>query len=95
MAKKNDKFFIKIDEATYRDQEDSKNNSLFLIVRSLKHEDGTHKGYNLELGDIIRLGRIEYRVIEFQDHKLQISSLLSDTPPTQCPFSLVKKRSGN
>jgi len=90
-GEKNDKFFIKIDEATYRDQEDSKNNSLFLIVRSLKHEDGTHKGYNLELGDIIRLGRIEYRVIEFQDHKLQISSLLSDTPPTQCPFSLVKK----
>eukprot|EP01017_Pseudomicrothorax_dubius_P024877 TRINITY_DN2646_c0_g1_i1.p1 TRINITY_DN2646_c0_g1~~TRINITY_DN2646_c0_g1_i1.p1 ORF type:complete len:474 (-),score=81.94 TRINITY_DN2646_c0_g1_i1:170-1591(-) len=36
----------------------------FLIVRSLKNKDGIQKGYNLEVGDILKLGRIEFRVQE-------------------------------
>jgi len=42
-------------------------NDNFLIVRSLKNKDGIQKGYNLEPGDVIKLGRIEYAVIEFKD----------------------------
>lgn len=39
----------------------------YLIVRSLKCRDGrTQKGYNLSPGDVIKLGRVEYRVSEMQ-----------------------------
>mmetsp|Transcript_11372 Transcript_11372/g.9779 ORF Transcript_11372/g.9779 Transcript_11372/m.9779 type:complete len:138 (-) Transcript_11372:1381-1794(-) len=66
--------------------------NLFLIVRSLKNEDGTQKGYPLELGDIIRLGRIEYRVIEYQDSSLQKFSLLTDTKANEtAPFKVTTK----
>jgi len=64
-SQETEKFYLKIDEN--QSIENTKNNHLFLIVRSLKNEDGTQKGYPLELGDIVRLGRIEYRVIEYQD----------------------------
>jgi len=90
-AEKNDKFSIKIDDAPYKDDDEAKNNSLFLIVRSLKNEDGTQKGYNLEIGDIIRLGRIEYRVIEYRTHTLQTISLYNMAPTKPCPFNLISK----
>ena len=39
----------------------------YLIVRSLKCRDGkSQRGYSLQAGDIIKLGRIEYRVLELQ-----------------------------
>jgi hypothetical protein len=85
-----DKFSLKIDQT--QTTEETKNKDLFLIARSLKHEDGTQKGYGLEVGDIIRLGRIEYRIIELQTHDSKISSLLSS--PSQMkslPFSLSIK----
>jgi len=63
-----------------------------LIVRSLKNEEGVQrvdlkffsnisnffKGYTLELGDILRLGRIEFKVIEYQDHTLKRHSLFEE-----------------
>lgn len=40
---------------------------VFLIVRSLKCKDGrTQRGYCLSPGDVIKLGRIEYKVLEMQ-----------------------------
>jgi hypothetical protein len=88
-GEKNDKFFLQVDEAQI---EGPKPSNSFLIVRSLKNEDGTQKGYTLELGDIIRLGRIEYRVIEYQDHTFQISSLFNgSSSATNIPFSLAIK----
>lgn len=40
---------------------------IYLIVRSLKCRDGrTQRGYNLSVGDIVKLGRIEYKVSEMQ-----------------------------
>jgi len=87
--KKGEKYSLKVDDQT---TEETKNKNLFLIVRSLKHEDGTQKGYGLQLGDILRVGRIEYRVIEYQNHQSQISSLLSSSDYTKsCPFSLAVK----
>lgn len=41
--------------------------NIYLIVRSLKANDGKNqRGYTLTPGDVIKLGRIEYRVIETQ-----------------------------
>lgn len=40
----------------------------YLIVRSLKCRDGrTQRGYSLSPGDIIKLGRVEHKVIEVQN----------------------------
>ncbi|CAD8101626.1 unnamed protein product [Paramecium primaurelia] len=39
-------------------------NENFLIVRSLKNSQGGQKGYKMEPGDIIKLGRMEYLIIE-------------------------------
>ncbi len=40
-------------------------NPTYLIVRSLKCQDGrSQRGYALQPGNIIKLGRIEYRVLE-------------------------------
>jgi hypothetical protein len=87
---KADNFFLKVENI--KKDDNAKTNNLFLIVRSLKTEEGVQKGYNLELGDIIRLGRIEYRVIEYQDHNLQTYSLLNNSTPVESyPFSLVIK----
>lgn len=39
----------------------------FLIVRSLKCRDGrTQRGYSLSAGDTMKLGRVEYKVVEMQ-----------------------------
>ena len=44
-----------------------KKQNIYLIVRSLKASDGkSQRGYNLNPGDVIKLGRIEYRVVEIQ-----------------------------
>lgn len=41
--------------------------NIYLIVRSLKGADGkSQRGYALEPGHVIKLGRIEYRVIEIK-----------------------------
>jgi hypothetical protein len=41
--------------------------SIYLIVRSLKATDGKNqRGYALNPGDVLKIGRIEYRVIESQ-----------------------------
>lgn len=43
------------------------NPSIFLIVRSLKCRDGrTQRGYSLSPGDVVKLGRVEYKVSEMQ-----------------------------
>jgi len=49
------------------------NENPYLIVRSLKNQHGEQKGYalgtngfNSEIGDIIKLGRIEYVVSELK-----------------------------
>ena len=42
------------------------NENPYLIVRSLKNQQGEQKGYPLEIGDIIKLGRIEYVVSELK-----------------------------
>jgi len=87
---KKNKFFLHVDEN--QTAEETKNKDIFLIVRSLKLEDGTQKGYGLELGDIIRLGRIEYRVIEYQTHDFKISSLLNSSDQIkQAPFTMTVK----
>ena len=45
----------------------------------LKVFTNVFKGYNLEIGDVIRLGRIEYRVIEYRNHKLEVSSMFDES----------------
>lgn len=45
-----------------------KKHNIYLIVRSLKGNDGRNqRGYVLNTGDVIKLGRIEYRVAEIQN----------------------------
>lgn len=45
-----------------------KKHNIYLIVRSLKGNDGRNqRGYMLNTGDVIKLGRIEYRVAEIQN----------------------------
>ena len=40
----------------------------YLIVRSLKCRDGrSQRGYNLQPGDIMKLGRIEYKIVEMMN----------------------------
>lgn len=70
-----DRFFLR---APRIDSYDSNKPNLFLIVRSLKNEEGVQRGYTLELGDILRLGRIEFKVIEYQDHTLKRHSLFEE-----------------
>ena len=41
--------------------------SMFLVVRSLKKEDGiAQRGYKLNPGDVIKMGRVEYKVTEIK-----------------------------
>lgn len=48
-------------------QSSSRRVSTYLIVRSLKCRDGkTQRGYSLIPGDILKLGRVEHKVIEIQ-----------------------------
>jgi len=87
---KNDNFFIQFDKSQLNTDNESR--KLFLVVKSIKDEAGVQAGYNLELGDVIRLGRIEYRVIEYQDHQQKVSSLLAgSTQIENCPFNIVSK----
>jgi len=75
-----------------QNMDDLSQNTPFLIVRSLKNDDGVQKGYNLELGDVIRLGRIEYRVLEYQNRELKVFSLLNNKVPEESiPFNLFVK----
>jgi hypothetical protein len=76
-GEKNETFSLHVNKN--HNMEADNNNKLFLVVRSLKNDDGTPKGYKLDLGDVIRLGRIEYRVIEYNDHNLQIHSLFNES----------------
>lgn len=40
---------------------------LYLIIRSLKCKDGrTQRGYSLQPGNIVKLGRVEFKIIEVQ-----------------------------
>lgn len=71
----NERFFLR---APRIESYDSNKQNLFLIVRSLKNEEGVQRGYPLELGDILRLGRIEFKVIEYQDHELKRHSLFEE-----------------
>jgi len=87
---KSDNFALQVDENN-QFIEEQKTNSLFLIVRSLKNDDGTQRGYNLELGDVIRLGRIEYRVLEFMDHNQMAHSVNNERTPIKCPFKMLTK----
>jgi hypothetical protein len=87
---KAEKFSLKIEQN--QTTEESKHKDLFIIARSLKNEDGSQKGFELELGDIVRLGRIEYKVIEFQTKDLKVSSLLtSDSHLNALPYGLAVK----
>jgi len=61
----------------------------FLVVRSLKNDAKEQCGYELEAGDVIRFGRIEYRVLEYRDHTSKIHSVTTDS--VDCPFSIVSK----
>lgn len=46
-------------------EENGNSNNIYLIVRSLKGHDGkSQRGFELDPGNVIKLGRIEYRVIE-------------------------------
>ncbi|CAK59756.1 unnamed protein product (macronuclear) [Paramecium tetraurelia] len=58
VQEKNDEFYINPSGC------DENENENFLIVRSLKNSQGGQKGYKMEPGDIIKLGRIEYMIIE-------------------------------
>eukprot|EP01019_Chilodonella_uncinata_P004197 GABU01005088.1.p1 GENE.GABU01005088.1~~GABU01005088.1.p1 ORF type:complete len:395 (-),score=109.77 GABU01005088.1:8-1132(-) len=47
------------------DQDPRRKHKMYLIVRSLKGEDGKmQRGYSLRTGDTIKLGRIEFNVVE-------------------------------
>ena len=66
-----DKFYINADQNPLvplnESNPDAANPNIFLIVRSLKAVDGKNqRGYAVNPGDVIKLGRIEYRVIESQ-----------------------------
>ncbi|EAR90253.2 zinc finger protein (macronuclear) [Tetrahymena thermophila SB210] len=45
-------------------KENNSNNDAYLIVRFLRNQKGEQKGYPLQVGDMIKLGRVEYCVIE-------------------------------
>lgn len=63
-------------------------NPTYLIVRSLKCKDGRNqRGYHLKTGDVIKLGRIEYRVLEIQS---QSGTSLSNKNEAQNLDFLIK-----
>jgi hypothetical protein len=47
---------------------------IFLIVRSLKNTDGAQKGYALNVGDVIKMGRMEYTVLEIRNDKEKVTT---------------------
>lgn len=50
--------------ASQSTEPNNKSQEVFLIVRSLKNKEGYQKGYPLEVGNILKLGRLEFRVVE-------------------------------
>ncbi|CAD8185698.1 unnamed protein product [Paramecium octaurelia] len=56
-----------LDNKFYINPEGCEENENFLIVRSLKNSQGGQKGYKMEPGDIIKLGRMEYLIMETKD----------------------------
>ncbi|CAD8072006.1 unnamed protein product [Paramecium primaurelia] len=63
------------DQYFIQPNQNSTENENFLIVRSLKNADGVQKGYILQEGDLLKLGRVEYHVIEIRDSKGQIRTV--------------------
>lgn len=52
------------------EEQNANKHNIYLIVRSLKGIDGkSQRGYALSPGHVIKLGRIEYRVIEIKGQK--------------------------
>lgn len=61
----------------------------YLIVRSLKCKDGrTQRGYSLSPGDVMKLGRVEYRVAEMQIGN-DASSVRGTSLGTQLPVDTL------
>lgn len=61
----NDRYVIDVNT---QQSHNLKKHNIYLIVRSLKGTDGRNqRGYELSSGDVIKLGRIEYRVAEIQN----------------------------
>eukprot|EP01017_Pseudomicrothorax_dubius_P038859 TRINITY_DN588_c0_g1_i10.p1 TRINITY_DN588_c0_g1~~TRINITY_DN588_c0_g1_i10.p1 ORF type:complete len:527 (-),score=115.43 TRINITY_DN588_c0_g1_i10:161-1741(-) len=56
-----ERFFI---DPTGLQFEEGKFNEVYLIVRSLKNSEGQQKGFPLEVGQVMKLGRMEFRVVE-------------------------------
>ncbi|CAD8080123.1 unnamed protein product [Paramecium primaurelia] len=63
------------DQYFIQPNQNSTENENYLIVRSLKNADGVQKGYTLQEGDLLKLGRVEYHVIEIRDSKGQIRTV--------------------
>lgn len=68
--KKFSKYEVSLDKSSNKECSKRKDNqSLFLIVRSLKSENGRdQRGYELGLGDVIKLGKVEYKVTEINNY---------------------------
>lgn len=65
----NDKYSI---EVINQQTHSLRKHNIYLIVRSLKAADGRNqRGYILRAGDVIKLGRIEYRVAEMLTKRLE------------------------
>ncbi|KRX04576.1 SMAD/FHA domain [Pseudocohnilembus persalinus] len=77
LAEMSQKSFMENPQIVCNKQDQSLDN--FLIVRSIKDKEGQQKGYVLQPGDILKLGRIEYLVQEINDGK--------DTKTVQGPVS--------
>jgi hypothetical protein len=39
----------------------------YLVIRSLKDDQNQQRGYSLKQGDSIKLGRLQYNVLEFRN----------------------------
>ena len=44
------------------------NTNAYLVISNMKSKDGKIKGYSLSPGEVIKLGRMEYLVTEYQNH---------------------------
>lgn len=65
-------------------QLDIQRTNIYLIVRSLKAEDcRSQRGYELHKGDVIKLGRVEYRIVELNNGQ-SIENERDDTNNDSC-----------
>lgn len=39
----------------------------YLVVRAIKNKEGYQRGYPMDRGDVIKLGRMEFLVLEYRD----------------------------